>query len=1148
MKILAQNHYRMLLHKSIACFLIFSMLFILPVQVVRATPTNPDIVVGDAGVTQTGNTTNVDILSSRTVINWDSLDTNASEILQYLHDGGSFAVLNRVMQGDATQFNGSLLANQGTIIIVNPKGIVFGPTSLIQAANFTASSLDISNTDFMNGDYNFSGDGVGQVANYGNISAEKVALIGKKVLNAGTISSPGGYTIMAAGDAVYLGSEGSDVVVEVAGVTVPDGTVDGIGDVINEGTIDATDGMIIMAAGDTYVRAVEGLDTLTVGVESGIGRVGQFGTLIADGSDGDSGSITMTAADMVVIGDDSVTTANAGANGDGGEIIAYSPDTTLSSTNAVIEAKGGSLSGDGGFVEISGKEYVAIGGVVDTTASTGNTGTFLIDPTNIKIGSGYDGYTNLEWDGFEYYQADSTYQSYLDASILESQLALSNVIVSTDEGSASAEGWIWVAAAVSWATGNSLTLNANGHITISAEINNTGNGEFNAFTNGAIKAGDINVNANVTAGKVVMQAGDPTIDTDTQSDINIADGVTVTATSDNVDLSAREHINIDGNVIAKQGDISIAADRDLRGRGNVDASGNIDAEQGSVAITGRDVTVNTVHAFDDIELTGLQNAGLLAGKDYEGGGVVDAQGLISTDNGDIDIMVKATPESLDEEFGELIYSESDEYDPDGLILVGDNINAKGNVTLHNNTEFYAEDDQDVTAANGSIEAKGTLTKTSETDNLYLHAKGDVSLAGNVINEADGVSIISETGKIFTPGSNALNVTIKGYSDDFWGQGVDLPYEEDGKAAIVLVSHDTLELGPDGALIATGWYGDSGDNRPGGELLAEDGAIIGGYERDEGIPSDIAIYARSTTGNVIINNPYAIIVDNFLAGNEEDYNATVVLDAYDSVLIPFLQTLSSAELQSLIDMIGDDTAGFRLEVVSRITEWLSQAINNGTLPFADNPEIMEALLGQDYVLRGAGQANPEIAAEENSNRAWVLEDPLENVPAPLAVLEIPELKGCPVEMDAAASELAINSDQLQLLIGASLAANPNLQPCEACQKLVTAANILNDADGAKLAAMNQIFNTLAPADAPFTPEIQANIATAFAGMTEDDPLYAAKMATEEFINAFVNYVAVVGTDLQVPVGDPVAFALEKHGEAISTADNPNIAAYIMAQMQ
>ncbi|MHC5122097.1 MAG: two-partner secretion domain-containing protein, partial [Planctomycetota bacterium] len=125
-----------------------------------------------------------------------------------LHAGGNFAVLNRVIAGDATQFDGSLFGNQGHIIFVNPNGIVFGPSAVIQARKFTASALDIANTDFMNGVYMFSGDGLGEIANYGDISAEQIALIGKKVLNAGAIRTPGGYTILAAGDSIYLNPEG----------------------------------------------------------------------------------------------------------------------------------------------------------------------------------------------------------------------------------------------------------------------------------------------------------------------------------------------------------------------------------------------------------------------------------------------------------------------------------------------------------------------------------------------------------------------------------------------------------------------------------------------------------------------------------------------------------------------------------------------------------------------------------------------------------------------------------------------------------------------------------------------------------------------------------------------------------------------------
>ncbi|MHC5101390.1 MAG: two-partner secretion domain-containing protein [Planctomycetota bacterium] len=180
MKTLSHRPYVRVVHKSLSYILVFCIVN-MPLSAVN----NPNVVGGSADVARDGNTTTVDVLSSKAIINWDSLDTNASEVLQFLHAGGNFAVLNRVIAGDATQFDGSLFGNQGHIIFVNPNGIVFGPSAVIQARKFTASALDIANTDFMNGVYMFSGGGLGEIANYGDISAEQIALIGKKVLNAG---------------------------------------------------------------------------------------------------------------------------------------------------------------------------------------------------------------------------------------------------------------------------------------------------------------------------------------------------------------------------------------------------------------------------------------------------------------------------------------------------------------------------------------------------------------------------------------------------------------------------------------------------------------------------------------------------------------------------------------------------------------------------------------------------------------------------------------------------------------------------------------------------------------------------------------------------------------------------------------------------
>jgi hypothetical protein len=180
-------------------------------------------------------------------------------------------------------------------------------------------------------------------------------------------------------------------------------------------------------------------------------------------------------------------------------------------------------------------------------------------------------------------------------------------------------------------------------------------------------------------------------------------------------------------------------------------------------------------------------------------------------------------------------------------------------------------------------------------------------------------------------------------------------------------------------------------------------------------------------------------------------------------------------------------------------------------------------------------------------------------APLPLLEIPQLKGCPAVMDAAATELAVNSDDLQLLIANSMATNPNLQPCTACENLLTAAAALKGINESSLAAMNTIFNTLAPIDAPFDQTVVASIQTAFANFREKDTQLAAMTdeeyqeyqqyaMTDEVIEAFVNYVAILDNDLKLPVGDAMALVMDKYFESIETSDNPNLGAYIIEQIQ
>ncbi|MCK4265912.1 MAG: hypothetical protein KAX31_01430, partial [Thermoplasmata archaeon] len=410
---------------------------------------------------------------------------------------------------------------------------------------------------------------------------------------------------------------------------------------------------------------------------------------------------------------------------------------------------------------------------------------------------------------------------------------------------------------------------------------------------------------------------------------------------------------------------------------------------------------------------------------------------------------------------------------------------------------------------------------------------------------------------------AFNPTMGNYiqfdtttkTPDFHIEGRVIP-----RAAVVVMSAKTLNIGSGAELIARGNYYSQVeigrvifdvDDRPAIDFL-DVPATIGGHLRDEGEPFDLAIYMASNTGDVQIGGevriqPCSRLVTALVAADNFDSTvpapATVVADAFYNVkfLDNFLSYL-------------EDTAGrrepFRMEVCSRVTEWLSQAIANNRLPYAADTGFMEDLLGlecwpgDDYVLRGAGLGNPGIT----DGRKWVLEDPppLPTLAAPLPRWEIPVIEGCPLLLEAASAEVGIARETIQVSIERALATRPNIQPCDACARLVDYAAILRDVDGTRMAAMLQVFNEIAPADAPFTPEMASSIATAFAEHLDDSemPQYATTM---EYIDAFVGYIAVMDDELGSPVDDSVAFAIEKYGTPLEESGNANITAYIQMRL-
>ncbi len=371
------------LRQIVACFMVYLMLFGLPAQVVlavnppatNALPSGGTVPVGYGSANFTynpGNNLTIGSLATQTVINWDNFDIGSLSTVNF-SDFANYAVLNRVTGNTGpTGIYGGLSAN-GTIFVINTRGIVFGPTSYIQAKNFVASGIDIKNDAFMNSIYQFEtnvenpyGNVIGDVTNEGigigkGILAENVALIGKNVANKGVITTASnGVVVMAAGESVYLSEIGSNVVVNVAMTNPADHVVDNGGDVgggpgTGPGTITATDGKVILAAGDIYSAAISGIESLAAEAKKDI-------TL--------KGTITTTTGDVTLVADGDVDIdlgVNSGGNftssgvnfdNTGGDIITGGGDLAINHTGTVtlgadLDSGGGSMSGTSTSISVA---------------------------------------------------------------------------------------------------------------------------------------------------------------------------------------------------------------------------------------------------------------------------------------------------------------------------------------------------------------------------------------------------------------------------------------------------------------------------------------------------------------------------------------------------------------------------------------------------------------------------------------------------------------------------------------------------------------------------------------------------------------------------------------------------------------------------
>lgn len=467
-----------------------------------ATGTIDNIAHGAATISTAGNVTTI-ANTPGTIINWHDFSIHNNETVIFNQVNAASAILNRVTGGNMTQILGTLQSN-GKVYLINPAGIAIGQNAMIDVAGFVASTLNITDSDFLKGKNNFAADTLkpGSVVNAGKITTPNggfVYLVAPKVENNGIISAPSGEAILAAGNSVEL--------------------------------VDSTDPSqrVTVSANTTDVN----LSLLMTQAGGNIFSVLNKGTVSANTISKDvTGRIFFKSAGDIQTTTTSVIEAHGDALSNGGTFIGFADHNGQYAGAFNFSGK------NGGYVETSG-ESVNIDGILLNLAHfdpSGKGGHWLIDPSNFTIDS----------------SVASTINSQLDAD--------ASVIIDAQVQGASTGGGIDVQANIEKTTGTghaSLTLAADGQITfdpnigisnnngsyhgtldvsLSSDFNNTGSGGVtfysgsNINTNGTtiinvnsgdFLLGDVNataisfiqsqdINLTVAAGNITLQGGSGT--------------------------------------------------------------------------------------------------------------------------------------------------------------------------------------------------------------------------------------------------------------------------------------------------------------------------------------------------------------------------------------------------------------------------------------------------------------------------------------------------------------------------------------------------------------------------------------------------------------------------------------------------------------
>lgn len=700
-------------------------------------PTGGAISAGSGSIHQNGNQLTISQTSNKLAIDWQSFSIGQHGSVRFDQPSAGSIALNRVLGPDASLIQGALQAN-GHVFLVNPNGVLFTPRAQVNVGGLVASTLSLSNEDFLAGRHRFSGDSTASVVNRGSITVGPggaVALIAASVENQGSISAPQGNVLLGAGQTVTVDLGGPvkleveqgalDALIENGGAIRADGGTilltaraaeDLAGIVINNtGVIEARalaagkDGSIVLLGEN---GGVEVGGTLDVSAQAGTGgrivatgervaiaggaRIDASGTqgggeiFVGGGWQGRDPQIANSTQTSVAAG--AVLDASATGIGAGGTVVVWADGTTRYEGDIRAVGRGGS----GGRVEVSGKDTLRFAGDVDTGG-----GTLLLDPTNITVQS---------TDG----DLDNTFSAAQIKALLQSN----DVTLTADNDIEWATGVTLDYDGIG--TGRTLTLDAGAAMRFYGSIEDA-TPDDDALSVSLVAGGGIILNGHISSG-----AG---------GNISLHGGGGVNSESGRIEVGGTGNLIVTGggNLIVNRGLMQVAD-----GLFSADMGGYVNTIWG-----GRIVATGT----GDIELTGRAVDGGI----YIGGGGSSSAGHVWAQSGNVTltgkvIEVRGSASSNVSGSGNLLLQPHRREDTIGIgngvtadlllnsgtltrlsdgftsIIIGRS-DGTGNVTI-GNAAFKEDIVIRAPSGSGSIAINGTLSTTGES--LTLEAANGVT--------------------------------------------------------------------------------------------------------------------------------------------------------------------------------------------------------------------------------------------------------------------------------------------------------------------------------------------------------------------------------------------------------------------------------------